>query len=101
MSNVINFPTKIGSDYFKVTSSSKPSFSKQVIERAREIRDERWDMVSARRKLEIVMNKGFSDYIEHDRVLYSHVDVCNNMGLFLDDAYQAALLMEHGERYFK
>lgn len=41
MSNILYFPTKIGSDYFKVTSSSKPSFCKQVVNRAREIRDER------------------------------------------------------------
>lgn len=71
-----------GSKYFRVTSASKPN-------------------VCARRKREIVMNKGFSEFTSLGMVLYSHPDVCDNEGLFLHDAYLAVLLMENGERYFK
>lgn len=101
MSNILYFPIKLGSDYFRVTSSSKPSFCKQIIQRAREIRDERFDTTPARKKREILLSVGWSVYDGETVVAYSNPDISNNDPHFLDDAWNAQILREHGERYFK
>lgn len=101
MSNILYFPTKLGSDYFKVTSSSKPSFCKQVIQRAREIRDERIDTISARKKREILLSVGWSVYDGETVVAYSNPEVSNNDPHFLDDAWNAQIEREFQQRKWK
>jgi hypothetical protein len=82
MSNIIQFPSKICSDYFKVTSYSKPSHSYQE------------QNIPASKKREILLSLGWSVYDGETVVAYSHPDVSNNDTFFLDDAWNAQLNSE-------
>lgn len=92
--NDVAYPDKFHSH--TTTSTRNQSYVSQICQRAREMRD----TVSARRKREILLSVGWSEFQEHGFVGYSNPDVKNNEAFFLDSAWNAQLLRELGQRYW-
>lgn len=80
MSNIINFPTKPTSHYFHPTPDHSTT--------------------PARKKREILLSLGWSEYEHHGCIVYSNPDVCDNRGMYLDTAWDAQCLRELGQRYW-
>lgn len=81
MTNILHFPAKLGSHYFHPTTPHATS-------------------TPARKKREILLSVGWSEYEHLGCIVYSHPDVCDNRGLYLDDAWNAQCLRELGQRYW-
>lgn len=79
-----------------ITSASKPSFSTQICQRTKHIREQRHTF-SAREKTEILLSVGWSRYEVGDAILFTNPEILNNEPLYLDEAWCAQYLAALGE----
>jgi len=85
MNNVI-YPKQF---HARTTSASKSFWQPRALQ-----------TTPAVRKREILISVGWSEYDDHGMIKYSNPHVCDNGGMFLDDAWKAQIMREYAGRYF-
>lgn len=78
----IIYPAKF---HQRVTSASKPEYS---------------PIVSARRKREILLSVGWSEYVGETITAYTNPDVDNNSPYYLDNAWHEQIRIETARKVF-